>query len=87
MVRRGVLAPYEALEAIRGGTLPLFGLMGIGGFLATEGFLGRSADALAARRGSAERSLSTLVWCAGIQSAVITNDAVCMLGGRSSWRG
>lgn len=81
MVLCGVLAPHEALEAIHGGTLLLlFGLMGIGGFLAADGFLDRSADALAARCGSASRLLGALVWGAGALSAVITNDAVCVLG-------
>lgn len=81
MVVCGVLAPDEALGAIHGGTLLLlFGLMGIGGFLAADGFLDRSADALAARCKSAGRLLGALVWGAGVLSALITNDAVCVLG-------
>lgn len=81
MVAFGVLAPREAVEAINGETLLLlFGLMGIGGFLASDGFLDRSADWLAARCGTASHLLGALVWGAGILSAVITNDAVCVLG-------
>ncbi|MFM7298717.1 MAG: SLC13 family permease, partial [Planctomycetota bacterium] len=69
------------IEAIHGETLLLlFGLMGIGGFLAADGFLDRAADSLAARCGSASRLLGALVWGAGILSAVLTNDAVCVLG-------
>ena len=81
MVACGVLAPREAIEAIHGETLLLlFGLMGIGGFLAADGFLDRAADSLAARCGSVSRLLGALVWGAGILSAVLTNDAVCVLG-------
>lgn len=81
MVACGVLAPREAIEAIHGETLLLlFGLMGIGGFLAADGFLDRAADSLAARCGSASRLLGALVWGAGMLSAVLTNDAVCVLG-------
>jgi hypothetical protein len=76
MVAFGVLAPREAIESINGETLLLlFGLMGIGGFLASDGFLDRSADWLAARCGTASHLLGALVWGAGIL-AVITNDAV-----------
>ncbi|MBM3986936.1 MAG: arsenic transporter [Planctomycetes bacterium] len=81
MVAFGVLAPREAIDAIHGETLLLlFGLMGIGGFLAADGFLERAADSLAARCGNASRLLGALVWGAGILSALLTNDAVCVLG-------
>lgn len=81
MVAFGVLSPAEAIDAIHGETLLLlFGLMGMGAFLAADGFLDRAADALAARCGSASRLLGALVWGAGCLSAVLTNDAVCVLG-------
>jgi Na+/H+ antiporter NhaD/arsenite permease-like protein len=80
MVAFGVLTPREAIEAVHGETLLLlFGLMGIGAFLAVDGFLDRAADALAARCGTASALLGALVWGAGVLSAVITNDAVCVL--------
>lgn len=81
MVAAGVLSPRAAIEAVNGETLLLlFGLMGIGGFLAADGFLDRSADWLAARCRTSARLLGALVWGAGLLSAVITNDAVCVLG-------
>lgn len=81
MVACGVLTPAQAIDAINGETiLLLFGLMGIGGFLAADGFLDRSAAWLAARCRTPGRLLGALVWSAGLLSAVITNDAVCILG-------
>lgn len=81
MVAAGVLGPREALEAVNAETLLLlFGLMGVGAFLALDGLLDRSADWLAARCRTPGRLLGALVWSAGLLSALITNDAVCVLG-------
>lgn len=81
MVAFGVLSPAAAIASIHGETLLLlFGLMGIGGFLAADGLLDRAADWLAARCGTPARLLGALVWVAGGLSALITNDAVCVLG-------
>lgn len=81
MVAFGVLAPGAAVASIHGETLLLlFGLMGIGAFLAADGFLDRAAETIAARCGTPARLLGVLVWTAGGLSALITNDAVCVLG-------
>jgi Na+/H+ antiporter NhaD/arsenite permease-like protein len=81
MVAAGVLGPHEALKAVDYETLLLlFGLMGIGGFLAIDGFLDRAAAWMAARCGTRRRLLGAMVWGAGALAALITNDAVCVLG-------
>ncbi len=81
MVAAGVLTPHEAVAAIHAETLLLlFGLMGVGAFLAADGLLDRSAEWLAARCRTPRRLLGALVWSAGVLSALITNDAVCVLG-------
>lgn len=81
MVAAGVLTPREAVTAIHAETLLLlFGLMGVGAFLASDGLLDRSAEWLAARARTPGRLLGALVWSAGLLSALITNDAVCVLG-------
>jgi Na+/H+ antiporter NhaD/arsenite permease-like protein len=81
MVVFGVLAPHEATAAVNGETLLLlFGLMGVGAFMASDGLLDRSATWLAARCRTPSRLMGALVWSAGLLSAVITNDAVCVLG-------
>ncbi len=75
-----VLTPAQALAAINGETLVLlFGLMGIGAFLAEGGLLERAASALARRAGTPRRLLAALVWGAGALAALVTNDAVCVL--------
>ena len=79
-VALGVLTPAQALAAVNGETLLLlFGLMGIGAFLAEGGLLDRVAAALARRAGTPRRLLAALVWGAGALSALVTNDAVCVL--------
>jgi Na+/H+ antiporter NhaD/arsenite permease-like protein len=77
----GVLAPDEALAAIDGRTLLLlFGMMGLGAFLGADGFFDRAALALARLARTPARLLGAIVWTAGALSALITNDAVCVLG-------
>jgi Na+/H+ antiporter NhaD/arsenite permease-like protein len=79
-VALGVLTPAQALAAVNGPTLLLlFGLMGIGAFLAEGGLLDSAAATLARRAGSPRRLLAGLVWGAGALSALVTNDAVCVL--------
>ncbi len=80
-VALGVLTPDAALAAVDGDTLLLlFGVMGMGAFLVVDGFF----DALEARLEpllrSPRRLLAAIVWGAGVLSAFITNDAVCLLG-------
>ena len=77
----GVLDPAEAVAAVDGPTLLLlFGVMGMGAFLALDGFFDRMEDAVVRFSGSPARLLGSIVWGAGILSAFITNDAVCVLG-------
>jgi Na+/H+ antiporter NhaD/arsenite permease-like protein len=52
----------------------------MGAFLAADGFFERAAVVLAHRAGSASRLLGALVWSSGCLAALITNDAVCVLG-------
>lgn len=77
----GVLAPSEAVAAVNGPTiLLLFGVMGMGTFLALDGFFEDIEHALVHFAGTPARLLCSIVWGAGILSAFITNDAVCVLG-------
>jgi Na+/H+ antiporter NhaD/arsenite permease-like protein len=76
----GVLAPKEALAAIDGATLLLlFGVMGIGAFLARDGFFVAAERWLVRRAGTPARLLGLVVWGAGGLAALVTNDAVCVL--------
>ncbi len=77
----GVLAPRAALDAINGETLLLlFGVMGMGAFLELEGGFERLEAGLVRLARTPLRLLGVLVWAAGLASAFITNDAVCLLG-------
>ncbi len=76
----GVLSPDDAAKAVDLNTLILlFGVMGIGSFLAIEGFFNQAGTWLAVKAKTPKRLLGGLVWGAGIFSALITNDAVCVL--------
>lgn len=80
-VLAGVLTPDQAFSSIDGRTLLLlFGMMGMGAFLASDGFFERAAQSLAEWAGTPARLLGAIIWSAGILSALITNDAVCVLG-------
>lgn len=77
----GALTPSEALAAIDGATLLLlFGVMGMGAFLAVDGFFDQAERHLVKIAGTPTRLLWLVVWSAGLLSALITNDAVCVLG-------
>lgn len=77
----GVLTPAQALSAIDGATLLLlFGVMGMGAFLALDGFFDEIEGRLLTIARTPRRLLGILVWTSGIGSAFITNDAVCILG-------
>jgi Na+/H+ antiporter NhaD/arsenite permease-like protein len=77
----GVLGPREALAAVDGATLLLlFGMMGMGSFLGLDGFFEAIEPRLAFRARTPARLLAYVVWGAGALSALITNDAVCVLG-------
>src|SRR5262249_27369220 len=76
----GSVTPQEAAEAIGHSTLVLLlGVMGMGAFLSIDGFFDRAAVTLVARAKTRARLLAALVWGAGALSAVVTNDAVCVL--------
>ncbi len=77
----GVLTPKEAIDAVDARTLLLlFGMMGLGAVLAIDGFFDAVA-ALAPRIAhTPTRLLGFVVWGSGLLSALVTNDAVCVLG-------
>ncbi len=76
----GASTPDEAAAAIDKSTLVLlFAVMGMGAFLSIDGFLDRAAPRLAHAARTRARLLGAIVWGAGILSAFITNDAVCVL--------
>lgn len=79
-VALGVLTPEAALAAVDSSTLLLlFGVMGMGAFLAIDGFFDQIETQLVAWAGTPQRLLGLLIWGAGLLSAAITNDAVCLL--------
>lgn len=76
----GVLTPDEALAAVDSATLLLlFGVMGMGAFLAVDGFFDQIEAQLIAWARTPARLLGMIVWGAGLLSAAVTNDAVCLL--------
>ncbi len=76
----GVLTPFEAMDAVNRPTiLLLFGVMGMGTVLAQDGFFDDIEDAVVRFAKTPARLLGSIVWGAGILSAFITNDAVCVL--------
>lgn len=77
----GVLTPAEAIGAVDGATLLLlFGVMGMGAFLSLDGFFEVGEQRLVSLARTPSRLLGLIVWTAGPLSALITNDAVCILG-------
>jgi Na+/H+ antiporter NhaD/arsenite permease-like protein len=81
MVALGVLTPARALAAVDGSTiLLLFGVMGLGAFLDLDGFFAELETRLASLTRTPARLLGAIVWGAGLLGALITNDAVCVLG-------
>ncbi|MBN1944465.1 MAG: hypothetical protein JW797_02260 [Bradymonadales bacterium] len=77
----GLVTPEQAIAAVDGRTLLLlFGMMGMGAFLGVDGFFDRAGLALAHWARTPARLLGGLVWASGTLSALITNDAVCVLG-------
>lgn len=77
----GVLTPRGAIDAVDTDTvLLLFGMMGLGAFLAIDGFFDDVATVAVRVATTPARLLGLIVWGAGILSALITNDAVCVLG-------
>lgn len=80
VVLAGVLGPREAIAAIDLPTLILlFGVMGMGTFLSKDDFFERLAPHVARVARTRGRLLAMMVWIAGALSALVTNDAVCVL--------
>ena len=80
-VALGVLTPQAAVSAVNGPTLLLlFGVMGMGAFLGLDGFFDAVEHSVTRYARTPARLLGCIVWGAGILSAFITNDAVCVLG-------
>jgi Na+/H+ antiporter NhaD/arsenite permease-like protein len=76
----GASTTEEALHAVDGTTIVLlFAVMGMGAFLSLDGFFERAEAALLVRAGTMARLVGMVVWGAGVLSAVVTNDAVCIL--------
>lgn len=77
----GVLSPRQALSAVDSDTLLLlFGVMGMGAFLVLDDFFGALEARLSPLAAHPQRLLGVVVWGAGLLSALLTNDAVCLLG-------
>lgn len=77
----GVLTPDAAVAAVDTDTLLLlFGMMGLGAFLAVDGFFDTVGIVAARVARTPARLLGLTVWGSGILSALVTNDAVCVLG-------
>ena len=80
VVALGVLSPAQAVAAVDGGTLLLLlGVMGMGAFLALDGFFEQAESSLLAVARTPSQLLGVLVWLSGVLAALITNDAVCVL--------
>ena len=83
-VALGVLTPEDALSAVDGDTLLLlFGVMGMGTFLARGEFLEHLEARVTRWARTPARLLGVIVWGAGLLSPLITNDAVCVLAAPS----
>ena len=76
----GAVSPAEAGAAVDKSTLTLlFAVMGMGAFFSIDGFLDRATPLLVRSARTRRRLLGAVVWGAGILSAFVTNDAVCVL--------
>lgn len=76
----GAVTPADAAKAVDHTTLVLlFAVMGMGAFLSLDGFFERAGRLVVARAKTRRRLIAAVVWGAGLLSAVVTNDAVCVL--------
>lgn len=79
-VALGVLTPEEASHAVDHTTIVLlFAVMGMGAFLSLDGFFVRAGERVVAWAKTPRRLVGATVWGAGVLSAIVTNDAVCVL--------
>jgi Na+/H+ antiporter NhaD/arsenite permease-like protein len=77
----GAVTPLDAIAAVDGPTIILLlAVMGMGGFLSIDGFFDRAGLFLVAKLRTKRRLVGALVWGSGILAAVVTNDAICVLG-------
>ena len=80
MVAAGVLAPGEAGRAINGDTLGLLlGMMILAAYLGEAGFFRRAAHEVVRRARGPRSLLWGLTLTAGLLSAFLVNDTVCLL--------
>lgn len=79
-VALGALTPAQATAAVDADTiLLLFAVMGLGAFLAVDGYFEAAEDRLLRLARTRAALLGWIVWPAGVLSALITNDAVAVL--------
>jgi Na+/H+ antiporter NhaD/arsenite permease-like protein len=79
-VALGALTPDEAAKAVDHTTIVLlFAVMGMGAFLSLDGFLERLGERVIGWAKTPRRLVAATVWGAGILSAIVTNDAICVL--------
>jgi Na+/H+ antiporter NhaD/arsenite permease-like protein len=79
-VALGALTPEEASRAVDHTTIVLlFAVMGMGAFLSVDGFFERAGERVVAWARTPRRLVGATVWGAGILSAIVTNDAICVL--------
>jgi Na+/H+ antiporter NhaD/arsenite permease-like protein len=80
-VASGIVTPRQAIDAVDGATiLLLFAVMGAGAFLAIDGFFESAERWVLARVRTPAGLLAAVIWGAGLLAALVTNDAVCVLG-------
>jgi Na+/H+ antiporter NhaD/arsenite permease-like protein len=80
MIATGVLTRREAAQSVDLGTLGLlFGMMVVIGFFVRCGLLDACAVALVRRSRSARHLLWVVVAAAGVLSALLVNDTICLL--------
>lgn len=74
------ITPEQAGEAVDKTTIVLlFAVMGIGAFLSNDGFFDRAGRYTLDRVRTVGGLVGVVVWSSGLLSAVVTNDAVCVL--------
>lgn len=79
-VALGALTADEAAKAVDHTTIVLlFAVMGMGAFLSLDGFFERAGERVVFWARTPRRLVAATVWGAGLFSAIVTNDAVCVL--------
>lgn len=79
-VATGAVTPGDAARAVDHTTIILlFAVMGMGAFLSLEGFFDRAGTWVIAKVRTPRLLMAAVLWGSGLLSAVVTNDAVCVL--------